>query len=133
MMTKSGDMESDTRSAAFAQIKSNGKSCADENWSEADTRSKLIDSLLIECLGWKEGDIRRELHENGSRLDYRLSTVRPRLVIEAKRISITLTTVCKTSPSTVKLDKLQKSYPDLKPHIQQLAQYCHDFRYRSAF
>lgn len=127
MMTESGDMESDTRSAAFAQIKSTGKSCEGENWSETDTRSKLIDSLLLGCLGWKEKDIRRELHENGSRLDYRLSTIRTRLVIEAKKIAITLTTVCKTSPSTIKLDKLQKSYPDLKPHIQQLAKYCHDF------
>jgi hypothetical protein len=29
-----------------------------EDWSEADTRSKLIDRLLIKCLGWPESSIR---------------------------------------------------------------------------
>jgi hypothetical protein len=111
----------------FARVKSDGISLDSEDWSELDTRSKLIDAILIKCLGWKEADIRRELSEDRSRLDYRLSTTRPMLVLEAKRFAISLSTKCPTSPNTIKTDSLAKSYPELQDHLRQVAQYCLDF------
>lgn len=57
--------------------------------SEADTRSKLIDYILIQCLGWDEADIVREERciEAGTYLDYKLATNIPILVVEAKKAS----------------------------------------------
>lgn len=117
----------DTASEEFARIKEIGLTLEKEEWSETDTRSKLIDSLLIQCLGWTESDIRRELSEDRSRLDYQLSITKPKLVIEAKRIAIPLATKCPASPNRVLLESLKKSYPDIDEHIAQVARYCQDF------
>lgn len=55
--------------------------------SESDTRSKFIDCILKDVLGWKEPQITREPHSNNpdGYIDYVLSTVRPAVIIEAKR------------------------------------------------
>ena len=54
--------------------------------SESDTRSKIIDYILLRILGWEEKNIEREHHqsETGGYVDYILSTARPILLIEAK-------------------------------------------------
>lgn len=54
----------------------------DEKLTETDTRSKLIDFMLKDVLGWKEEDILREerIIENNSFLDYKLSTNIPPLL-----------------------------------------------------
>lgn len=61
-----------------------------EKLSETDTRSKLIDYILTEVLGWTEIDIKREERctETNSYLDYKLSTNIPQIIIEAKKNSI---------------------------------------------
>lgn len=61
-----------------------------EELSESDTRSKFIDYILIECLGWSESNIVREERclENGSYLDYKLCTNIPIIIIEAKKNKI---------------------------------------------
>src|ERR1035441_9858830 len=58
-----------------------------EHLSEADTRSKIIDVILRDILGWPEGLIRREPHvsETNGYIDYLLSTSHPYFVVEAKR------------------------------------------------
>jgi len=58
--------------------------------SETDTRSKLIDFMLVEVLGWSEDNITREerIVEENTFLDYKLSTNIPQIVIEAKRNTI---------------------------------------------
>ena len=55
--------------------------------SETDTRCKAIDYVLLDVLGWSESNIKREekLVETTKYIDYVLSTVRPMLVVEAKR------------------------------------------------
>jgi len=57
--------------------------------SESDTRSKLIDYILIECMGWAESDITREERciESGTFLDYKISTNMPIIIVEAKTSS----------------------------------------------
>ena len=64
----------------------------DEELTEADTRSKLIDYMLKEVLDWKEEDIDREERcvENNTFLDYKLSTNIPQIIIEAKKSSYNL-------------------------------------------
>ncbi|MDE1465734.1 ATP-binding protein [Spartinivicinus poritis] len=61
----------------------------DKYLSESDTRSKLIDYILIECLGWDETNIIREERciDSGLYLDYKLSTNMPIIIIEAKKNS----------------------------------------------
>lgn len=62
-----------------------------DEWSEADTRSKLIDTVLIDVLGWGEPAIKREPHVAKPRgyIDYLLHTSRVAYVVEAKRSSLT--------------------------------------------
>lgn len=62
----------------------------EEKLSEADTRSKLIDFMLIDVLGWSETNIFREerVIENNTFLDYKISTSIPQIIIEAKKNSI---------------------------------------------
>ncbi len=114
----------DTRMEAFSRLKSSGFRLEDEDWSEADTRSKLIDCLLKESLGWQEDDIRRELSNDKNRLDYRLSTVTPIVVVEAKRATVSLGTTKRLPHKRVSLDSLLKTAPDLIEHVQQVATYC---------
>lgn len=64
----------------------------DEFLSESDTRCKFIDRLFIDCLGWNELNIRREIRvsvEGGAGfVDYIFRTHMPILVVEAKRKNV---------------------------------------------
>lgn len=53
--------------------------------SETDTRSKIIDAILIRVLGWTEHDIEREGSVHPGYFDYEVSTPVFGFVIEAKR------------------------------------------------
>lgn len=56
-------------------------------WSETDTRSKLIDPIFKSALDWLEIDIRRETPVAHGFVDYVLGADYPHLHIEAKRLS----------------------------------------------
>ncbi len=53
--------------------------------NESDTRSKLIDALLINVLGWSEADIKREGRLESGYFDYQISSPGFTFIIEAKR------------------------------------------------
>lgn len=53
--------------------------------TESDTRSKIIDFVFKDILGWDEKDIRREGHLDSGFFDYKLSIAGFSLIIEAKR------------------------------------------------
>ncbi|WP_341937210.1 P-loop NTPase fold protein [Marinimicrobium sp. C2-29] len=78
----------DTALSKFRRVFTN--TYANEDLSESDTRSKLIDYILLECLGWNEADISREerCNETGRYLDYKLSTNMPIMIIEAKKVAV---------------------------------------------
>jgi len=57
----------------------------DSNLSETDTRSKLLDKILIDILGWKEFDIEREGYVRVGYFDYELKTSNFKFVVEAKK------------------------------------------------
>lgn len=75
--------------------------------SESDTRSKLIDHLMMDVLGWTEPDIEREGHARDGFFDYEMSTAVFRFVIEAKRVQVTLD--LPVSGNRVKLRTIYKS------------------------
>jgi len=53
--------------------------------NEANTRFKLIDGLLIDCLNWEKTDISCEDSYEGKYTDYVLSLFRSVAVVEAKK------------------------------------------------
>ncbi|TCN61067.1 hypothetical protein D0809_04085 [Flavobacterium circumlabens] len=57
----------------------------DINLSETDTRSKLLDKILIDILGWTEFDIEREGYVKVGYFDYELKTSNFKFVVEAKK------------------------------------------------
>jgi hypothetical protein len=96
--------------------------------TEADTRSKIIDPILQECLNWQHDDIFREEYANPGFVDYVLKIGnRNVLVIEAKRegysfkLPITFGFVRKYTLGGV-LGK-EKSIAD---PIKQARRYCSD-------
>lgn len=57
----------------------------EKDLSESDTRSKLIDNLLIDVLGWHESDIVREKHVDSGYYDYKISIPGIVFIVEAKK------------------------------------------------
>jgi hypothetical protein len=119
-----GMIKPDTCTTAFAALRSAGDVFASEEWTESDTRSKFIDTLLIDCLGWSEPAIKRESAQKKLRLDYILSTTQPAMVVEAKRAGVDLAVAKQKGPRRLKLTNLIKANPGLTEAIQQVAEYC---------
>ncbi len=71
--------------SAFEKYKITYKSFINKDLSESDTRSKLIDTILIDVLGWDEKDIRREGHVDSGYFDYKLSVPGILFHVEAKK------------------------------------------------
>lgn len=72
----------------FKKFKNDYESYKDIDLSESDTRSKLLDFILIDILGWEEADIEREGYVKPGYFDYELKTSIFRFVVEAKKKSI---------------------------------------------
>ena len=89
--------------------------------TESDTRSKLIDHLLIDVLGWSETDISREGHVDSGYYDYRISIAGFNMVFEAKRQYKEL-----TIPNGTKHIKLSTLYKENKEVIDQIRGYLGD-------
>jgi hypothetical protein len=89
--------------------------------SEADTRSKVIDSILIDVLGWSEDDIKREEHSDVGYYDYRVSAPGFAFIVEAKRNYSGLK--LPTKASTVSLQTLLTANREV---IEQIRGYLGD-------
>jgi hypothetical protein len=92
-----------------------------EDLTESDTRSKLIDNLLINVLGWQEEDIRREGHLDSGYFDYKVSAPGLYFIIEAKRQFVEL-----KLPKNHKHSSLNALQSGNKEQIQQIRNYCID-------
>ena len=69
----------------FVKFATNIDTLKNEQLTESDTRSKLIDQLLFEGLGWREANVRRESHVDSGYLDYIVKLDNFQFVIEAKK------------------------------------------------
>ena len=92
-----------------------------EDLTESDTRSKLIDFILKDVLGWSEIDISREGHVDSGYYDYKISIAGFNMVLEAKRQFKDF-----TIPTGAKHAKLSTLYKENKEVIDQIKGYLVD-------
>lgn len=85
--------------------------------SETDTRSKILDALLTDVLGWSEFDIEREGWVRVGFFDYELKTSNFNFVIEAKKNFIEFSLPPKGNE--VKLKTIYKGNKDVIDQIRQ--------------
>lgn len=105
----------------FNDYQSQYESYKNEDISESDTRSKLIDALLIGVLGWSEEDIRREGHVDSGYYDYKIDIAGVNLVIEAKRQYKEF-----ILPKGLHHSKLSTLYKENEEVIKQIKDYLDD-------
>jgi len=115
---------SDTALAKFKKLDL-GKYKSDK-MSESDTRSKIIDAILIDVLGWSEDNITREERclENGTYLDYKLATNIPQIIIEAKKSSVVFDMPKSSGQREYKIGGVLKSCKVLLSAMEQARDYA---------
>lgn len=95
-----------------------------EDLSESDTRSKLIDAVLVGVLGWKEQSIQREPSTDlGGYVDYLLHTSRVAFVIEAKKSSVVFDLPSTAKQRRFKIGGVLSEDKNLKAAINQCRNY----------
>ena len=93
--------------------------------SEADTRATVIDKILVNILNWPEENISREPHCDAGFIDYKLSTQRPVLVVEAKKAGDTfLLPPDFATTKSLTVGGVIRSIKNVKDHIDQATSYC---------
>lgn len=96
-------------------------------FNEADTRAKIIDFILRDCLGWKEKSIKREENVESGRLDYRLIYQDiSLLVIEAKKSGEYFEVPSAMNSRRYKISASISTVPNLNMAFEQVRQYCND-------
>ncbi|RZK59570.1 MAG: hypothetical protein EOO91_04785 [Pedobacter sp.] len=86
--------------------------------SESDTRSKLLDFLIISILGWKEEDILREGYVSVGYFDYEIRTSGFTFIVEAKKQLVAF-----SLPAKGNQVKLKTIYTSNKEVIDQIRGY----------
>jgi hypothetical protein len=86
--------------------------------SESDTRSKILDKILIDVLGWTEYDIEREGWVRVGFFDYEIKTSSFQFVIEAKKNFVDFKLPVKGNEV-----KIKSIYDGNKEVIDQIRQY----------
>lgn len=102
----------------FLQNYEEYKTC---DFSESDTRSKVIDKLFIDILGWSESNIQREGHVDCGYYDYRFSIPGFYMLVEAKKQFLDFVLPIKTK--IVSINTLLSENRDV---IQQIRNYLSD-------
>jgi hypothetical protein len=118
----------------FSEIKEVEIQYRDANTlSESDTRCKLIDRILISCLGWAEEDITRESHVDSGFIDYRISIDGiDYLVVEAKKVGDSFDIPIAWKNRTYKISGAVSTNANLINAMKQARNYCLDSGIRYA-
>lgn len=106
------------------------------NYNEADTRSKIIDFILRDCLDWDEQYISRENKNVAGYTDYELNiNGHPILIIEAKKTDEYFTIPEANTNRTYKISGIVSTIPNLVKAINQVQAYCVELgcKYASVF
>ena len=78
-------MTIDQSRKAFDEFKIEWEKFKEKDLTEADTRSKVLDYLILKVLGWNEEEIDREKYVQVGYYDYLISIPGFQFVIEAKK------------------------------------------------
>lgn len=93
--------------------------------NEAQTRFEIIDTLLLDCLGWsRHKDVYVEERTELGYADYIVRTSRNVAVVEAKRQSVHFKMPTSKKPTLSSIHSLTKSNEDLKSAIKQALGYA---------
>ncbi len=106
------------------------------SFNEADTRGKVIDELLKDCLGWGEDEIKREQKVNSGYIDYQLFNMGSCvLVIEAKKGGDYFDIPITYSSRTYKINGAISMVKNLVAAMNQVRSYCNDLgcKYAAVF
>jgi hypothetical protein len=92
--------------------------------NEATTRLRIINRLLLDCLGWAPAEIGAETHQDRDIVDYAVGTPAVELILEAKREGATF-----TMPAGIagrRLIDLPTARTDttMRAAIDQVTRYC---------
>lgn len=92
------------------------------NYTESDTRSKIIDKIFIDVLGWEELNIEREGHTSAGYFDYIIKLLGRQFmfVVEAKKISVNFQLPINSKQTTI--NALMKS-PQNEEVVTQIRGY----------
>jgi len=104
--------------------------------NEAETRAKIIDSILRNCLDWQEKYIARENPTYSGYIDYELKISQStRIVIEAKRGGDYFLIPRTQNKRTYKLNGVLSTSDNLQKAIQKVRDYCNDIgcKYAAVF
>lgn len=112
----------DESKSKFEEFIKDYESLKSQDISESDTRSKLIDRMLINVLGWDENDIIREGHVDTGYYDYKVSIAGLTFIVEAKRQFVEFT----FPDEKRKKCKLDTLYSENKAVIDQIKGYLDD-------
>lgn len=107
----------DQAKQSFEVFKTEYQAYKDTDLTEADTRSKLLDDLFKNVLGWKENDIDREKFVQVGYYDYLFSIPGFQFVIEAKKQFVEFTLPIKHK--NLSLGTFKGSNPDVVKQIRQ--------------
>jgi predicted type IV restriction endonuclease len=106
------------------------KKIISQNWSdlsEADTRSKIIDPIFKDCLGWEEKDITREESINQGFIDYVFAIdSQTRFVIEAKKNGVAFEIPEDFSKRSYLIEGTLSKDQNIKKAIEQVSRYCYE-------
>jgi len=106
----------------FEEFKSTYDTLKGKDLSESDTRSKVIDFVLKNILGWEELNIQREGHIDHGYYDYCLNLAGFKIVVEAKKQFKEF----QLPNSTQRKFKLNTIYKENKEVIDQIRDYLDD-------
>jgi len=117
-------MDPDISYTNFVKIKTEYENL---DFNEADTRAKIIDRILIDCLGWSENNIKRETKVHSGYTDYEISIDgRNRLVVEAKNTGEYFSISDSNRKRNYKINGAISSNKNLIYAINQVQSYCSD-------
>lgn len=98
-----------------------------ESFNEANTRAKVIDSILTECLGYDNGYIFRETAVHSGYIDYEIKfNGGCQLIIEAKRAGDYFSIPRDFNKRTYKINGVISTIDNLIKAINQVQRYCTD-------
>jgi predicted type IV restriction endonuclease len=119
--------QTDSIDTAFAELErllEEAQQFAGTLFTESDSRIKIIDTMLIQVLGWNKGDIFTEEKAGQGYLDYKLAIDGlPKVIIEAKRDDRIFELENRECAGGYKLSGPAFKNPDFQEGMRQAIQY----------